>query len=317
MTPLLATLVAVALAGTPPEWARLQDKGQASLWVEKRFAPGLRLKLSESLDLLIRVDGPEPLEVELTQKLRSDTGWQLAAVGPPSLQPSDAPGMQRWQWRLRLTPLAPGVHAVRVPGLQIVAKNGQETVIAWDAVAIDVTTRVAKVDVSEVRDPTGIEELPPPPAAEPPSWPWIIGGALLAVGLLTLWRWLPRRMRLLPSAADVARGELQALAASPGDSLALHTRLSDIVRRYLEARWQLPATRRTTPEFFAALLQASVLPEAEQGELRAVLERCDLAKFAPVQIEGTQAIASALAFVDRTAVLAEQTDVLGPKKSRA
>ena len=61
-----------------------------------------------------------------------------------------------------------------------------------------------------------------------------------------------------------------------------HTLLANIVRRYLEREFQLPARRRTTAEFLEVLQSCPKLPPARQEFLRDFLIRCDLAKFAGV-----------------------------------
>jgi hypothetical protein len=61
-----------------------------------------------------------------------------------------------------------------------------------------------------------------------------------------------------------------------------HTLLSGVVRRYLEARFRLPARRQTTAEFLEAMRRAPQLNAGQQELLRDFLERCDLGKFAPV-----------------------------------
>ena len=83
-----------------------------------------------------------------------------------------------------------------------------------------------------------------------------------------------------------------------------HTALSDIVRRFLAERFDLPATRQTTAEFLGTAARSGRLSAEQQALLRDLLERCDLAKFASVGAspEGRrEAVALARAFVERTA----------------
>jgi hypothetical protein len=63
-----------------------------------------------------------------------------------------------------------------------------------------------------------------------------------------------------------------------------HTLLANVLRRYLEKRYQLPARRLTTQEFSAVLKQTSLLSAEQKDFLTKFLRQCDLAKFAEVQV---------------------------------
>ena len=57
-------------------------------------------------------------------------------------------------------------------------------------------------------------------------------------------------------------------------------RVSDILRRYVTERYQLPVTRQTSVEFLETLAQTSHFSDAERSLLTEFLSRCDLIKFA-------------------------------------
>ncbi len=87
-----------------------------------------------------------------------------------------------------------------------------------------------------------------------------------------------------------------------------HTELSDVVRRYLELRFQLRAPRQTTAEFLESMRDAPQLTGEQQALLRDLLERCDLAKFARAAAppeECQAAAAMARTFVQQTAAPAK------------
>ncbi len=66
----------------------------------------------------------------------------------------------------------------------------------------------------------------------------------------------------------------------------LLARLSDTVREYLEKRFDLPATRRTTPEFLAMLAQPDApLQASDKAALQTFLAKTELVKFACVNAE--------------------------------
>lgn len=128
--------------------------------------------------------------------------------------------------------------------------------------------------------------MPKVPAKHP--WRWVVLGIVLAA--LAAWgvvAWLKRpRAASVPLAPPWERAErdLEKLEADvAGERTALGTafvRLTDLVRRYLEERYRLPVTSRTTDEFMRDMRDDSPLPDAEQPFLRDFLSSADLVKFA-------------------------------------
>jgi hypothetical protein len=137
----------------------------------------------------------------------------------------------------------------------------------------------------ELRGNTGIEHLPPKPATS--WWPLWVGVGLLGVTAAGLMAW--RHGRRLLTAPEVppyawALKELDAIADRPLPEATAaeryHTLVSNIIRQYLEMRFQLHAPRQTTEEFLHAMRQSPKLSPEQQTLLEAFLQRCDLAKFA-------------------------------------
>ncbi len=99
-----------------------------------------------------------------------------------------------------------------------------------------------------------------------------------------------------PTAWQVALNELAKLRleSKDGNFNYTYTRLSDILRRYLEKRFLLPATISTTPEFLHTLRFSDVvLNDAQKQSLSEFMEAADLVKFAKMQ-PGEAAVANAI-----------------------
>lgn len=82
--------------------------------------------------------------------------------------------------------------------------------------------------------------------------------------------------------------------------------LSDIVRRYLENRFQLRAPEMTTEEFLLSVRQSKELNSDQKGLLREFLSHCDMVKFArynPETSEIEKSHSSALRLIDQTKLL--------------
>lgn len=151
-----------------------------------------------------------------------------------------------------------------------------------------------------------------PPAELPVPWPWktIILSAAGALALAAILWWLIPRLRKPRAAAPVpetllppgvtpdawAHAELQALLArglvEAGLIREFHIALSDLIRRYLELRFRVPALERTTEEIEDELPRAFA-PRGAVGAVVGMLERCDRVKFAkhlPMPTEIAQTI---------------------------
>ena len=119
-----------------------------------------------------------------------------------------------------------------------------------------------------------------------PDWllPALIGGAaLIALGFYGLWR--RRRNRtarvLLPHELALQRLEDIGALMQPARAREFSIAASDIVRLYIEQRFSVTATRRTTEEFLRDLLGSSEAALARhQGLLGEFLHQCDIVKFA-------------------------------------
>lgn len=82
-----------------------------------------------------------------------------------------------------------------------------------------------------------------------------------------------------------------------------YTALSDIVRRYLENRFQLRAPEMTTEEFLYSVRASKELDSEQKSLLREFLSHCDMVKFArygPETAEIEKSHESARRFIDQT-----------------
>ncbi|MBL9173639.1 MAG: DUF4381 family protein [Verrucomicrobiales bacterium] len=150
-------------------------------------------------------------------------------------------------------------------------------------------------------------------------WMWARVGLVLAIvgGLLAAaWWWWRRRSpaahaAFVESPADRARKRLTEAMDLMHDPERFATRVSEVVRTYLEERFGLRAPERTTEEFLAELATSVALEARHKALLAEFLTECDLAKFAraepgPAELEQLQA--SAFRLVDETAPVVASTD---------
>lgn len=178
---------------------------------------------------------------------------------------------------------------------------------ADEPVAKQETASPSGVDLVSLRDITGIETVPSAPL---PRWPAVLAVALASLAALGVAGWkLSRRRASSPALPpdlwalkELERVEALRLAEL-GKVEQFHTLVADVIRCYLEVRFNLRAPRQTTREFLTALHGSGILPDGEQTPLRELLERCDLAKFAQAEStvdECRAVLASAREFVQNT-----------------
>lgn len=144
----------------------------------------------------------------------------------------------------------------------------------------------------------------------PQDWrlPALIAAVVL-LGLALCW-WVWRRIRARRPQLTLLQRTLQQLEATrvlmeAGDARAFSAAVSDVVRTYVEARFDVRATHRTTAEFLNdCLAQVGSALQAHEQALAQFLRFCDLAKFARWSFDGQQMqgmLASARHFVETTA----------------
>ena len=150
------------------------------------------------------------------------------------------------------------------------------------------------------------------PVELPATWEWLWWVAMIAVALL-IKAYLLRKFRLKKTMAvpalmvpphrrakDRLRGANE-LISNPYEFCSL---VSDVLRDYVEERFQLHAPERTTEEFMAELRASTKLRSDHKILLEDFLSRCDLVKFArfePTLPELQALLDSATRFIDETA----------------
>ena len=120
-----------------------------------------------------------------------------------------------------------------------------------------------------------------------PRSPWLYLLLILAAAAaVVFWLWKRRRPATsimpvpLPTPYEIAIRALQRLREENPPVEEFYTRLSDIVRRYLEGQWGLRAPELTTEEFLYEASRDHALSVEHKELLGAFLQESDLVKFA-------------------------------------
>ena len=215
----------------------------------------------------------------------------------------------------RYTLQAPMSGRQRIPRLRIEyvdarpGQSGRIRELLTDELGFEVASVLPEGSIAEeLRPPrAALEELQGPWLQR--YWPWLaVGLAVLAAAAGGVRYWLRQvveRARLTAYDRALARLDRLQRQGLPDASRqdAWYVELSDIVRRYIEARFGLRAPELTTEEFLLEAGRAVALSKAHRELLPAFLERCDRVKFArynPAADESQDALQLARRFLDET-----------------
>lgn len=229
---------------------------------------------------------PERGVATLTVQVRLEQGAEASFPRPEidglTLTPVGAPDQERvggldvFTRRYRLTG-PPGSY--QVPPLSV-GETGRDSAPLW----FDLGQPAPELDgFAEISDPAAVFSL---------NTPLIVGvacaglgtlGGLGALGLLVVPRLIRRSSRSAPpDPPDVIalRSWEQVRADSSLDDHEVAVRIAAILRTYMEAVLDFPATALTTREILDHLDQLDHLPEGNVGRARTILRATDYIKFA-------------------------------------
>jgi hypothetical protein len=139
-----------------------------------------------------------------------------------------------------------------------------------------------------------IRDIRGPKAVVSGSWlvPAVLAGALVVA--LCAWAiWRRRRRVARPRILTLSEQTLERLDATkplmlPATAREFGIAASEVIRNYIEKRFEVIATQRTTEEFLQALLQSSNEGLARHRSLLAeFLQQCDFVKFAGASLAVT------------------------------
>jgi hypothetical protein len=254
-----------------------------------------RVDLADELKLTLSVEGSGRVEVEPPRPLLSKTSamaWRVRERGLPTVEKLDN-GRSLWKQEFELSPFQGDSEksvkvAIELAPLKVKAGNQAQTVVTIDKPA---EIEIDKVETDgKPKDITGIEAVPPaPPQFTPRPRPAMLVGLAIAIVLIVAAFVLVIMRRKRPdepklTGAPRAMRDLANLRQKDALSLADFTRVADVLRRYLEDCYGIPASHMTSSEAVARLQQGGSAATFST-DLQALFERCDVAKFAGAKLD--------------------------------
>ncbi len=261
------------------------------------------------------------LTIELTKSATAPVYWPsfadtLGGVDVVSASAIDTLNVQGGSITLRqmlkVTAFDSGFFVI--PPVNFYASPNDTTVLASTNPVL-ITVQTIPVDTTkEFIDIKGVREVPF-------NWRdyiyYIIGGIILIhlilLGIYLYYRFkkkksLPSLFKKAPEVPPhvIALNALKELDAGKhwqnGQYKFYHATLSDIIRAYIEKRWNVPAMEQTTDEILSSQLITFIDADVKQ-KLSSLLRIADLAKFAklqPLANENEQSMRDATEFVNLT-----------------
>ena len=203
-----------------------------------------------------------------------------------------------------------------IPGITIQFRD--KKINKWKETVSEEITIEVKSLLSETAENAEIRDIEPPLNLSNPAYLYILA-ALIAVIIIAIIiimvlkkKKAPKNTVIpLPPAHETAFEALSDLMnkdyLKTGKIREYYFELSDIVRHYLENRFQLKAPEMTTDEFLSNLKSTKVMRSEHKSLLRDFLSHCDMVKFArykPEEDEIESSYESAQNLVEQT----KQTD---------
>lgn len=263
-----------------------------------------------------RIEAGQPLAMELAIEATPGDTFEVPQIGTAlgsfdvlssSRQTGQSDGVRRATLRFTVLTLDSG--EVTLPAIPVAITRADGTRSTLDAGPV--TLAVSSLMGGQF-DPAAIRDIKGPVTIDVGwAWWWIVAGcaagAMALLGALTLWRNRARRLAPPVPAHEWALAELESLErdALPesGQTHPFWVRLSDIVRRYVERRFDLHAPERTTPEFLAEARSHAALSEDHRMLLAQFLRMADMVKFAGVR----PAVSDCRSALDTARIFVRQT----------
>jgi hypothetical protein len=271
------------------------------------------ISIADQLNLTISVTAEEDYEVQLPRF--GDKLEQFGIVDYQTSQPElIADNKLRTKRSYVLEPFLSGEYTI--PPMKIVFKEKdiedvKEHELETEEIKINVTSllpeKVADLKIHEIRPPV---ELPHPKR----GWIWAVSilSVVVITSVVSLLIWLRNRRQTEEIAVSIlahelAYDQLEALIAedliAKGEVKLFFSKVSDILRHYIENRFGLHAPEQTTEEFMEEVKTSDYLSANYRPLLQKFLRYCDLVKFAehqPAREDIQNTFDSCKAFIEQT-----------------
>lgn len=273
------------------------------------------IKIGEQVGLTLTFTGPENVRV-LWPYLPDSLGGSLQVIGRGKIDTAIAADKRSVSitQKLNLTSFDSGLYTLPSIPFQYTlapdttgryALSGEQR-LAVHTVRVD-TTQAFKPIAGPLSVPVTFREM----------LPWILLGILI-IGVAVSAFFILKKMRnkeplflfkpkpVIPphqkALEDLEKLRMRKLWQA-GQVKEYYSELTEILRRYIEERYQVPALEQTTAEIMESLRQQQLCPADPEGRLERILVLADMVKFAkmqPLASENEQSMGEGVKFIQET-----------------
>ena len=279
--PLLLILIALCLSAVQPVLAQADEQPQVTITPDRS-----ELTVGDVVTLSLEIRHPQGTRVVFPPLEQTLGDFEILSQSESQTAENEDNSLTSRQ-TLQVTLFAPGEYSFPQPGLTYIDKNGSQSELTIPDLTLTVHSVLVEGD-TELRDIK--------PQAEffvLPIWAWVlIGAALTALLVWLLVRWLKKRKNKVKAAEEfvdlrpaheIALQEIERIRTlnlpAQGNFKEHYSLLADCLRSYLEKRFDIRATERTTSEIRSNLKDA-LLDSRQRLAFTEVLSAADLVKFA-------------------------------------
>jgi len=193
------------------------------------------------------------------------------------------------KYRYRLEPFLSGTYSIPAFTFKFTDVNNPEEKtyeLTTEPIDIEVTSLLGEQRAElKIADIEGVVQMPRERSYRPV---WALGAAGI-IAAVSFWLYSKRKqaaelVRIFKPAHEIAYERLRALVkedlVKKGKIKEFYEQISDILRHYIEHRFNIRALERTTEEFLIESATANVLGANDKADLEEFLKHCDLVKFA-------------------------------------
>jgi len=265
------------------------------------------IQIGDKITYTIIVRAKKNIEVEFPQILPENlSGFAIKDFGSSTKGLFGEKTFKQWYL---LDTYVSGEHVIPAAVVKYRTKGQTD----WQELSVNEVKLEVKSVLDNAPNKSGIRDIRGPKSFSGRIWLYclIVLIILLIIGGIFSFILLKRKneeSKAPPTPAHIIAYE--ALAAlekkdyiRQGQIKAYYIELSDIVRRYLENKFNIRAPQMSTEEFLLKVKEDSSLSIEHKGLLRDFLTNCDLVKFAkyePAETEASLALASARRLIDQT-----------------
>lgn len=234
-----------------------------------------RLEVAEPFTWTLTVNAPQGTDVQFPPP--------TAAIGPfeviDSIDRFDVPEQLGRSWTRTFVLESFESGTLELPAFPIMAGN---IMLRSEPITVEVQSALqGESDPTQFR---GMKEVVELPDITPDSrlGRWVTAALAVVAATVCILVFVRRKKPISPDAwanqrLDVLR---QTVSSTKDDNTTVVPAITDILRQYIERRFQISAPQQTTAEFLSSILHDSRLDERQQRGLQQLLCKADAIKFA-------------------------------------